>query len=151
MNTIEEKRKMQEEAVRRLEILEKNGLLPDVRKRFTVSGRAYYSDQLKSPGTEGIIPILYFLDNREWLDKIREVEEEYGILVYHAAHYRAEWGEVLDLLHVDASSEKDWDIERNDLEEGYTSIYAVNLTYPEFGEFGSAQYRPKAGGLLKLC
>ena len=127
------------------------GLHPDV-ATFLKEGTVYYSERSPMGG------ILYWLDNEpEWEAKIREVEEQYGIHVYHATHEYTAFGETLTLLYV-SESEEDWEWDLQDLtavpnkEYGWTPYaYVLNLTDPWCSEFGRVGVRELAGGLVRTA
>ena len=57
------------------------GLLENVQKEFADTGKLYYSERT----TKVFDGILYWMSNHpEWEERIKKLEEEYGILVYHA-------------------------------------------------------------------
>ena len=83
-------------------------------------------------------------------DHIKRLEEEYGILVYHAYFYHASYGDILDCLYI--SSDPDcFEDTLEDSKDEIASIYAFNLTEPMFSEFGSGAYRPCNGGISKTA
>lgn len=86
----------------------------------------------------------------EWEERIKKLEEEYGILVYHAYFYHASYGDILDCLYI--SSDPDcFEDTLEDSKDEIASIYAFNLTEPMFSEFGSGAYRPCNGGISKTA
>lgn len=129
------------------ECLKHFGVLENVRKEFEETGKLYYSERLN-----GVFDgILYWVSNHpEWEKQIKDLEEEYGILVYHAYLYHASYGTVLDCLYV--SSDPDcFEDTLEDCKEGIARIYAINLTEPDFSEFGSGAYKPRNGGISKTA
>ena len=122
-------------------------ILSKVQKEFADTGKLYYSERT----TKVFDGILYWMSNHpEWEEQIKKLEEEYGILVYHAYLYRASYGVVLDCLYV--SADPDCFIDTlADSREGIASIYAINLTEPMLSEFGSGAYKPCNGGISKTA
>lgn len=132
-----------------LERMKRINFLPEVVKDFEKNHRIYYSERTPLGG------ILYWLDNNpEWVELVKQIEEKYGILVYHITHEYTEFGELLDLMCV-SSYEEGWSYEREDLDnkngnEFYSFCYALNLDYPEFSEFGTVVMREGSGGLVRV-
>lgn len=79
---------------------------------------------------------------------VREFEEKYNALVYHAVHSYTEFGELLSLLYV-SDYEEEWPIDHEDIPYGVVMTYTINLDEPMFSEFGSICVKPAAGGLLR--
>ena len=132
---------MKEEAVKRMESL---GLMRNVIGDFKRSGKVYYSERTPLGG------ILYWLDNKpEWVQIVKDLEEQYGFLCYHATHEVTEFGELLDLLIV-TKYEEDWETERLDIQDGYVFSYVVNLSEPAFSEYGTIAVKQRAGGLVRV-
>ena len=133
------------ECIERLKMLD---LHPDVLRLFQEDNRLYYSE--KSP----LGGILYWVDNNpEWVEMIAKIEEEMGIMVYHATHEHTAFGELLDLLYV-SESEEDWEYDREDLHvrgDKVVMAYVLNLSDPAFSEFGSIGIREMAGGLVRIA
>lgn len=130
-----------QEALKRLHML---NLHPNVLRDFK-QGTLNRSDRGKfGPLTIGA---LFWLSDKEQ-EKVKEIEEEYGITVYHMTHERMEFGELYDLLYV--SSHKDeWERDRQDLKDGYPCVYVLNMEDPFCSEFGSIGIRSVGGGLIR--
>ena len=140
-------KKQKEEALKRLKTLETKGLHPYVRKSLKDSDVVEYSDCIAQ------FPILYdFREdnnvNPEWIERVKQVEREYGIYVYHIIHSYTSFGELLSLLYV-TSSEEEWDMDHYDLQEGYPFSYVINLTDPLCSEFGSIGIKVCCGGVVR--
>lgn len=118
-----------------------------MQKEFADTGKLYYSERT----TKVFDGILYWMSNHpEWEERIKKLEEEYGILVYHAYFYHASYGDILDCLYI--SSDPDcFEDTLEDSKDEIASIYAFNLTEPMFSEFGSGTYRPCNGGISKTA
>ena len=93
--------------------------------------------------------ILYWGEG-EMEKKIREWEEKTGNLVYHVIHDYTEFGELLSLLYV-SQYEEEWEMERDDLEDGYPIAYVMNLTDDWCSEYGSIGIRPQWGGVVRTA
>lgn len=88
--------------------------------------------------------------NEELSKIITDFEAENHAIVYHAnLTHTKEMGDLLSLFYVSNNLEE-WDMDRDDLKENYAFVYCVNLTYPQFSEFGSIAYRPINGGIKRI-
>ena len=142
MKTMQEKKDI---AVKYLDILVNNGVLDYVKRDFIKDDTIYYSEN----------GILFWLDERNdipqvVLDKVKELQND-GIVVFHATHEIAEFGELYDLWCV---TDEDVDYESDSIErfkEGLIFSYVVNLTVPWYSEFGTIQYRTLFGGCQRIA
>jgi len=140
------KERQRREAEARLRILEDKGLMPEVLRDFE-QGTLNYSERLALPGF-GTCGILYWVDgNPEFEKAIREVEERYGVVAYHATHETFGFGEVLDIFCVSRDADE-WEQDRADLEEGYSLVYSANLDCDWCSEFGTISFAARGGGLV---
>lgn len=135
------------------EALKRMGMIdfhPDVPKQFEKDGTVFYSERTPLGG------ILYWISNEpEWEKLVKEFEEQYGALVYHATHEHTAFGECLDLLYV-SKHEDEWYMDIQDLEckrkgEFNQCVYVLNLTEPAFSEFGTISLKEAAGGLIRTA
>lgn len=134
-----------ESAIRALRTLH---VMPQVTNELETENLKYYSER-QNKFFDGV---LYWLSNKpEWEERIKELEEEYGIYIYHAVHYYAAYGEILDCLYIPPIDDE-FDEEQffDKLKAGITTIYAINFDDPDSSEFGSGAYDVKIGGLSKL-
>ena len=87
-------------------------------------GTVFYSERIN----RHIDALLYFISNRPaWVEKIKELEEEYNIYVYHGILNHMEFGDILSLLYVsrnDSYWKRDWE----DLKDGIENVLAFNVT-----------------------
>ena len=93
--------------------------------------------------------ILYWLEDNE-KEIVKEFEKEYDSTVYHVIYNDTEFGELLTLFYV-SDYEEEWEMDRDDLNEGYACAYVKNVTYDELSEFGSICFRPRYGGLVRTA
>jgi len=142
------KEQQREEAISRLHILEEMGLMPQVRRDFE-QGTLNYSERLTIPGL-GTNGILYWLNQNPEFEKIvRDFEFRTDSVVYHATHEVFEGiGRVLDLFYV-GKHEEEWSQDRDDLEGGYSMVYAANLDADWCSEFGVIGFGVCGGGLVR--
>lgn len=80
---------------------------------------------------------------------IKEFEAEYDALVYHANYCRTEFGQLLSLFYV-SDYEEEWEMENEDIKDGYSCVYCINLDCPDFSEFGSIAFKPMNGGIKRI-
>ena len=144
-----ERTEMEQEAIRRLETLKSKGLMGTVVGTYKRSNTVYYSE------FNGIFGALYYFNDLggakpEWVEKVKELEEHYGFLVYHITHEYAEFGELLDLFIV-SKYEEDWNYERELLERNCAYCYVINLDEPDYSEFGSIGYKCLGGGIVRTA
>lgn len=141
------KEQQRQEAIIRLRLLEEKGLMPQVRKEFE-QGRLNYSERLTIPGL-GTNGILYWLDENPELERVvREFEERTGSMAYHITHEFFEFGEILDIFHV-SKYEEEWPMDREDLGDGYSLVFAANLTDDWLSELGTIGFGVSGGGLVR--
>lgn len=140
------------EALRRLELLEKHGLMPDVRKSFEEDNKLFYSDRFTHEA-DGAFGALYWIDDIPEVvkEKINYVEKQ-GCVVYHITHEYTNFGELWDLLVI---TDEDVDevigkpMRSNFDEYGIQFAYVVNLSIPEYSEYGSIGIKVSGGGLIR--
>lgn len=142
------KEQQREEAIARLRILEEKGLMPQVRRDFE-QGTINFSERMTIPGL-GTNGILFWLhDNPEFDKAVRDFEERTDSVVYHATHEVFEGiGKILDLFYVSKYAEE-WQQDRDDLKDGYSMVYAVNLDVDWCSEFGTVSFAACGGGLVR--
>ena len=117
------KTKQRTEALKRMELLKLHENVIDDFKEISLLNQSEYGG------------ILYWVEG-EMEKKIREWEEKTGNLVYHVIHDYTEFGELLSLLYV-SQYEEEWEMERDDLVDGYPLAYVMNLTDDWCSEYGS--------------
>lgn len=131
------KAKQRTEALKRMEMLKLHENVIDDFKEISLLNQSEFGG------------ILYWVEG-EMEKKIREWEEKTGNLVYHVIHDYTEFGELLSLLYVSAY-EDEWEMERNDLVDGYPLVYVMNLTDDWCSEYGSIGIRPQWGGVVRTA
>lgn len=144
---MEEKQKKEEQKRIARECLRNFRLMDQVQEQFMTEDKLFYSER----HNQIFDGVLYWLSNKpEWLEKVHELEQEYGVLVYHAYLYRATYGTVLDCLCVPSDLDAFEDT-LEDSKNGIAFIYAINLSEPLYSEFGYGEYKPKNGGISKTA
>ncbi len=129
--TLEEQKS---EAVKRLKVLFEDSTIPDA---FEKAGTVYLCDH--PDGRPIPIP-------EEMMDDLRQLEKEHGLLVYLVI--ADSWS--YSYLYVSKYKEE-WEMDVNDLGEGYPVVYVENLEDPECSEFGSIRIFPNADGFIRIA
>lgn len=129
---------MKQEAIERMKILK---IYPNAVRDFKKKARVIN----KSEGYGA----LYWLNDEE--EKIiKQFEEEQGAMVYACILNYLEFGECLSILFV-PKDEEEWQMDREDLMNGYAFAYVYNKTCPDCSEFGTIGIRPSFGGLIRTA
>ncbi|MCR5509282.1 MAG: hypothetical protein K6F34_11435 [Lachnospiraceae bacterium] len=89
----------------------------------------------------------YYLEE-PYLQKIRAVEQEFDVLVYHVIHSYTEFGELLNLLFV-SKYDEEWEMDEENIKKGLHLCYVINLTHPEWSEMGTISIKKTVGGGLE--
>lgn len=136
------------EALNRLRILQmKYELMETVITEFEKENVLYYSEYVN----KHCPAILYWVSNEErYVNIIKEIEEQQNILVYHAILTPTIDGTYLALLYV-SQYQEEWQVDRNDLNEGIPLAYCINLADPQMAEFGGIQIAGAMGGIVRLA
>lgn len=124
-----------QEALKRMEALR---LGKEIREAFEKKQQLYLST------VAGALP----MNNPKWMKLIKKVEKKYDILVYHTIFHTTMFSEHLVLMYV-GSEESEWEIERDEIEKGYTYAYVENLYEPDYSEFGPIRVIPYKNGLMR--
>ena len=94
-----------------------------------------------------------FSRDKELTEKVKKFEKENDALVYHVIHTPAMIdGEAMDMynfLYV-SDYQEEWEMDQNDIKEGYALVYVWNKTIDYFSEFGSIAVKEKFGGLVRI-
>ena len=140
MNVSREIKKV--EAINRMKEL---GLFAPCIKAFKSRDEVQLSEQ-----TGGLYE---FSVDRELTAKVQEFERKNNALVYHVIHTLMRLdGEVMDMysfLYV-SDYQEEWEMDQNDIKEGYALVYVWNKTIDYFSEFGSIAVKEKFGGLVRI-
>ena len=142
MKTLRQKQK--EEALKRMQMLK---LMPSVIEDFKKNDKIYYSERQNAMFNA----ILYWVDNEEEYVKIvKDFEKKHKALVYHCQLTHMECGDNLALLYVSAH-EEEWEMDREDLKQGYAFSYVRNLDCEYDSDLGTIGIRPSMGGVLRTA
>ena len=132
-----------QEAIKRMTAL---GLFKPCIKAF-----AKYDEVQLSEPTGGLYE---FSDDAELNEKVLEFEREHDALVYNVIHtpIRID-GIVMDMynfLYV-SDYEEEWDMDNDDIADGYVMAYVWNKSDDFLSEFGSIAVQERIGGLVRVA
>ena len=91
---------------------------------------------------------LYWLNDEE-KEMVRKFEEENDALVYIVVRAFTNFGKMDSLLYV-SNYEEEWEMDNEDLKDGYAMSYTINHDMPDCSEFGSIAIRSAGGGILRV-
>jgi hypothetical protein len=94
----------------------------------------------------------FYVDQEpEIYNKMKELEEEYGCLVYALTHEITDLGETWSMLCIPKSAESIEDVIGSfNQREFYAFSYVWNKTNPMFSEFGDIVVMSRFGGLKRV-
>ena len=78
---------------------------------------------------------------------VHQFEQEHNSTVYLAVRMNTVFG-TLDALLFVGKYDEEWEIEREDLRDGYALSYTINREYPECSEMGSICFRITKDGCV---
>ena len=130
--------RMTKEAINRLETL---GVMDTVISDF--------KNGILNASEHGLVPGALFHLTDEEKQMVKDIEEEYGGMVYHCIRCLTSFGELFNMLWV-SKYEDEWERENKNMEEYMVFSYVVNLSDPLCSEFGSIMVAPKNGGLIRV-
>lgn len=82
-------------------------------------------------------------------EEVRRFETENDATVYLSVRMDTMFG-LLDALLFVGKYEEEWEMERDDIRDGYALSYCLNRNYPECSEMGSICFRiTKDGGIIR--
>ena len=125
------------EAVKRLEML---GVFPKAIRQFQNSGKVSIS--------EPPFGALYWAGNED-MRRIRQFENDHGAMVYLVIRSYTSLGKADCFLYV-SRYEEEWEMDREDIENGRALAYVYSFDSPELSESGSIGFeKTLAGGLVR--
>ena len=126
------------EAIRRMELLE---LSEEIKKDFV--------EREDIPlFARGMEDALHLHKNQE--NRITAFEDSHNALVYAVIFTPTSLGDMESYLFV-SDWEEEWEMDRQDILEGYPMTWTENLTYPQCSEFGSICFeRTASGGIIRV-
>lgn len=126
------------EAIQRMKEL---NLMPECIKDFEENDKVWISEN------QGI---LFDINDSEIISCIKRFEEHYDTLVYHCILNYLESHKIITMFYV-CDEKEEWEMDWQDLKEGYACCYAANLDEPAFSEIGSIQFKKINGGLKRIA
>ena len=96
-----------------------------------------------------LVGVLYWVEDKELLDKIKEIENEYKITVYHLIHNLTEFGELYSMLYVE-NTDTNYEYDNQLLDEGIQYAYVWNKDDDICSEFGSIMIKAVNGGVVRI-
>lgn len=91
-----------------------------------------------------------FSDDEELVAKVKAFEEENNALVYHVIRTMTTFGELYNFLYV-SDYEEEWEMDNEDIKDGYALAYVWNKTDEWCSEFGSIGVRGQFGGIVRTA
>lgn len=93
--------------------------------------------------------VLYWVSNKPEIEqKVKEIEEEYDLYVYHVQLTHTKLGDMWAMLYV-SEDDSEWEFEDEDFRNSCPYAYVWNETTGD-GEFGTIQIRPSMGGVERI-
>lgn len=91
----------------------------------------------------------YYVEDPEILEKIHDVEEDYGGTIYAVIHSLTNFGELYTFLWSTGYEENaDYDVEDYGDNQYGCMAYVWNKTYEDCSEFETVVIKPALGGLI---
>lgn len=125
------------EAIRRMEALD---IYSETIKQFEKEDLVSYSEP--PLGTN------YWLTT-EQREIVNKFEKEYNALVYFAIRSYTEFGTLDSFLYV-SDNQEEYEMDNEDIKDGYTYAYVYNYNIPEYSEIGLIRIQPRFGGLIRI-
>lgn len=93
----------------------------------------------------------YYIDNKELMNQIQEIEDRYDGTVYAVIHSFTGFGELYTMLWTTGyEGDAEYDVEDCGHNQFACMSYVWNKTYDDCSEFGTVIIKPALGGLLRL-
>ena len=126
-----------EEAIKRMKSLE---IINDAIRQFKDDDIVMVSEQPMGA--------LYWLNDEE-KQMVKEFEEKHNALVYMVVRAYTTIGKMDSLLYI-SDYEEEWEMDNEDIKDGYVMTYTINHDMPDCSEFGSIVVKPAFGGLIRI-
>lgn len=129
--------KIYNECLERMKLLELSNQCVNAFKR----GKIWESESIGA---------LYELNEKEE-EIVRKFEEEHkGYKVYHMIHNIVLDMEVYNIFYV-STEENEWEMDKEDIKNGYALVYCNNVSCEWCSEFGTIQFKKNIGGLIRVA
>lgn len=129
--------KVKQEAIKRMKRL---GIHSETIKAFEEKGEI----KLSLNGKIENLPSRYRRPIKKWEKDTRSV-------VYHAVFSNTVFGKMLALLYVREEYEDEWEIDLQEIADGYPTVCVLNLTNPMLSEYGTIGIEEVNGGLVRIA
>lgn len=145
-----------EEAIRRLEILERKGMIETAKQLFIKKDTIPVFERI-APTRNIVYGTLFSLEEvnefpeyqeYDLKEMIENFEKSRNAVVYLATTEKAEFGLLIDLFYV-TKYEEEWPMDIENLKNNRQLVYTYNLTNPYFSERGTIRFSVKFGGVLR--
>ena len=90
-----------------------------------------------------------FSENTELVNTVNEFEIAHNALVYHVIRTFTQFGELYTFLYV-SDYKEEWEMDNDDIAEGYTLAYVWNKDDEWCSEFGSVGVKGLFGGIVRV-
>ena len=114
-----------------------------------------YSEAIRQFKDEDIVMVseppfggLYWLNDEE-KRMVADFEAEHNALVYMVVRSNTEFG-LLDALLYVSDYQDEYEMDNDDIKDGYIMSYVVNHDCPDLSEFGSIAVKSVGGGLVRI-
>ena len=91
---------------------------------------------------------LYWLNDEE-KEMVRKFEEEHNALVYMVVRAFTNIGKMDSMLFV-SDYDEEWEMDNQDIKDGYALTYTVNYDMPNCADMGSIGVKSIFGGLVRV-
>lgn len=125
------------EAIKRLKSM---NIIEDVIKQFEEEDTVMVS--------ENPYGFIYWLNNSQ-KELVSKFETERNSLVYLANLCNTEFGRLLSLFYV-SDHEEEWELDNEDISDGYALVYCINIDAPDLSEFGTIAFKSINGGIKRI-
>ena len=113
-----------------------------------------YADAIKQFKDDDVVMVsepplggLFWLSDDE-KKIVQDFEQEHDVLVYLVVRAYTNFGKMDSFLYV-SNYEDEWQMEMDDIADGYVMTYTINHDMPDCSEFGSIAYKSVGGGVLR--
>ena len=115
-----------------------------------------FDDTLKSfqegKVSQSIQGFMYWIDEsteNNLAKRIADFENENNAVVYYVIATNTNFGMLYNLLYVGDNADE-WEMEHEDIKDGYVFSYVINVDEPMFSEFGTIVVSNQFGGLVRV-
>lgn len=124
-----------EEAIKRMKALD---IINDAINQFKTDDIVMVSEYMGA---------LYWLNDEE-KEMVRKFEDENDALVYMVVRSYTNFGKMDSLLFV-SDYDEEWEMDHEDIKDGYVLSYTINHDMPYCSDMGSIGVKPMFGGLVR--